>query len=74
MHELSIITSIVDNVKSEVERHKVNKVLAVEIEIGEFAFLNGEQPTYLYGVLLKDTKLDGSELIIKEIKGKVKCS
>ena len=73
MHELSIMTQIVDAILKEVAKHRVVSVKAVTLEVGKLAFLNPEQLEFCYGVLSEDNILKGSKLSIFEKKPKVKC-
>lgn len=73
MHEFSVMTQIVDSVLEEAKKRKANKVERVELEIGEFTMLGHEQMKFAYEVLSKDTILNGSELEIRTVKGKIKC-
>jgi len=73
MHEFSVMTQIVDGVLAEAKRRDAHKVEQVVLEVGEFTMLGSEQLKFAYEVLSKDTLLQGSELSIHSIKGKIKC-
>ena len=73
MHELSIMTQIVDAILEEVVKHKAISVKEVTLEVGNLAFLNPEQLDFCYGVLSKDNILKGSKLTIIEKEPVVKC-
>jgi len=73
MHEFSVMTQIVDGVLAEARRRDAHKVEQVELEVGEFTMLGSEQLKFAYEVLSKDTLLQGSNLTIRTIKGKIKC-
>ena len=73
MHELSIISSLVDNVLEFVEREKVARVLCVRIGVGEFTQLETEQLKFGYEAVTKETLLEGSSLEIETVEAAVKC-
>jgi len=74
MHELSVMTQIVESVLSEAKRRNAKKVEEVDLKIGEFTMLGDEQMRFAYEVLSRDTVLDGSKLNIGRIKGKIRCT
>lgn len=73
MHEFSVMTQIVDSILAEAKKNHAKRVEAVDLEIGEYTLLGDDQMTFAYQVLSKDTILQGSELRIKHLKGKIKC-
>jgi len=73
MHEFSVMTQIVDSVLEEAKKRGARKVENVELEIGEFTMLGHEQMKFAYEVLSKDTILQGSNLEVRTIKGRIKC-
>ncbi len=74
MHELSIMTQIVDSILSEASKRHATKVEEVELEVGEYTMLGEEQLRFAYQVLSRDNILQGSKLKIKRLPGKIKCS
>jgi len=73
MHEFSITSQIVRAVLKEAEKRGAKGVLEVHLIIGKLTFLGIEQVKFSYQVLVEDTILNGSKLIIKHRSGKVKC-
>lgn len=73
MHEFSITSQIVRAVLKEVEKRGAKGVLEVHLVIGKLTFLGVEQVKFSYQVLIEDTVLNGSKLIINRKSGKVKC-
>lgn len=73
MHEVSIISSIIDSVVSELEKHQVEKVEEVYLTLGSLTFLGEDQLLFAYDVLSKGTKLDGSKLVIEKEGVEVRC-
>ena len=64
MHEFSAACSIVDAAVQAAETHKVKKVTAVNVEVGEFTFLIPEQLEFNFEIASKKTILEGAMLNI----------
>ena len=73
MHELSMATQIVESVLEEAKRHDAKKVAEVHLVIGKMTFLGVDQVRFSYGILVKDTIMEDSKLIIKEQDGVIEC-
>jgi len=73
VHELSMATQIVENVLEEAKRHDAKKVAEVHLVIGKMTFLGVDQVRFSYGILVKDTIMEDSKLIIKEQDGVIEC-
>jgi hydrogenase nickel incorporation protein HypA/HybF len=74
VHEFSVTSQIVQNVLAEAEKRGAKKVTEVHLTVGKLTFLGLEQVRFAYEVLIKDTIMEGSKLIIKEQEGTVKCN
>ena len=64
---------IVESILTEAKNHAAKKVLEVHITIGEYTFLNPEQVSFWYGILAKETPMEGSRLVITEKTGVLSC-
>jgi len=73
MHEFSMTSQIVREVLGEAEKRGAKKVLEVHLVIGDLTLLGIEQVRLSYKILIEDTVMDGSKLLIRRRKGKVKC-
>ena len=73
MHELAMTTQIVENVIEEAKKHDAKKVSEVHLAIGKLTFLGVEQIRFSYGILIKDTIMKDSKLIITEQDGVIEC-
>lgn len=74
MHELSTAVSIVDSVVRVAEANNVKKVLEINVEIGQFTFVNPEQLKFLFEIASDNTPLKNSKLNIQIIPGKLHCN
>ena len=74
MHEFSVTSQIVQSVLTEAEKRGAKKVNEVHLTIGKLTFLGLEQVRFAYEALSKGTIMEGSQLIIEEQEGVVRCS
>jgi len=65
---------IVQNVLAEAEKRKAKKVTEVHVVIGKLTFLGLDEVRFTYEALTKGTIMEGSNLIIEEQEGVVKCN
>ena len=74
MHEVSVISNMVDAILRELDNYKVQRVEEVNIVIGDLTSLGPEQLEFAYEIVTKDTILEGSKLIIEREEVSVKCN
>jgi len=73
MHEFSISNEIVRSVLDTAKKNSGQKVLSVQLEIGELAPLNVEQVTFWIHELFKGTVAEGAKVKVKTIKARIQC-
>ena len=73
MHEVAVMSSILDMVREELKKHRVLKVEEVHLAIGEMTFLGEDQLNFAFEVLTKGTDMDGSTLVIEHEAVEVNC-
>jgi hydrogenase nickel incorporation protein HypA/HybF len=66
-------TQIVDSVLEEAKKQNAKKVTEVHLVIGKLTFLGIEQVRFSYNILVEDTIMKGSKLIIEEKDGVIEC-
>ena len=74
MHEGTITTQLVESVLKQAADHEAKRVVEVDLEIGQLAFLNPEQVRFWFELLTKDTIMEHSRLVVEEREGTVRCS
>ena len=74
MHELSIASSLVESVLAFVEEHRVTKVLAVRLAVGELSCVETEQLRFCYTVVTRETAIETATLEIDQVEALVRCS
>lgn len=74
MHELSIAQNIIETANKIMIENKANRVLSIEIKIGEISGVIKESLEFYYQILTKDLEsFKDSKLIIEETEWKMKC-
>ena len=66
-------TQIIDSVLEEAKKQDAKKVTEVHLVIGKMTFLGIEQVRFSYNILVEDTIMKGSKLIIEEQDGTIEC-
>lgn len=66
-------TQIVEGVLGEAKKHGAKKVTEVHLLIGKLTFLGIEQVRFVYNILVEDTIMKDSRLIIRETDGAIEC-
>ena len=74
MHEVSVISDIVSAILKELEKYNVERVEEVVLVVGDMTSLGEEQLEFAYEIVTKETKLEGSKLVIEHEKIRVRCS
>lgn len=74
MHELSIVMSIVDAAREQVEKHRAARVEAITLEVGTLAGIEPEALEFAWEAAVPDTVLDGAGRYIRYIQARAKCA
>ncbi len=73
MHEVSVVTSLVDAVIKELSKYNVTKVNCINVVIGDLTNLGEEQLKFAYEIVTRGTILEGSEMNIEHEQIKLHC-
>lgn len=74
MHEFSVITSIVELVKQEMEKRPVIMVKEINLEVGELTFLAHDALQFGFQALVEnEPKIQKDALKISPVPAQVKC-
>lgn len=74
MHELSVMTQVVESVRNSLPGAGFVRLESVRLEVGELTMLGKEQLLFAWGVLTKGGPLQGSRLVIVKKPAVVACS
>ncbi len=74
MHEFSVISSIIELVRTEMEKARAEKVLEVHLEVGELSFLSHEALRFGFKALAEgEPKINSDALRIISVPAEVRC-
>ena len=69
-----MVSDIVSAILKELEKYNVERVEEVVLVVGDMTSLGEEQLEFAYEIVTKDTKLEGSKLVIEHEKIRVRCN
>jgi len=73
VHELSIMSGILDIVLEHANKNKAKKVQSINLRIGQLSDIIPEWAQSYFDMLSKDTIADGAVLDIEHVPVKVRC-
>lgn len=73
MHELGIMTGVMDAVTKSAEEAGADKVLKVTLSVGEMTECIRDALEFAFEALSENTMCEGAELVINMIKPKSRC-
>ena len=73
MHELSIVSSIVDTVTEKLEAYPGARVKEVRLRVGALAAVVEDSLQFCYGIATDDTPLQGSKLVVNIVPVMMHC-
>jgi hydrogenase nickel incorporation protein HypA/HybF len=75
MHEFSMIQSIMELVKSEMEKRHAIRVMEINLEVGELSFLSHDALQFSFGAIVEnEPKIEKDALKIISVPAEVMCS
>jgi hydrogenase nickel incorporation protein HypA/HybF len=74
MHELSIVSSIVETVTESLNAYPGARVLEVRLRVGALASVIPESLEFCYGIASEGTPLEGSRLVVNLLPVVVHCA
>ena len=73
MHELSIISSVVENVIESLQRYPGARVTEVRLRVGVLSAVIEDSLQFCYGIAIEGTPLEGSRLTVNIVPVTVHC-
>jgi hydrogenase nickel incorporation protein HypA/HybF len=67
MHELSIVSSIVDSVNESLAAYPGARVKEVRLRVGALSAVIEDSLQFCYGIVIEGTSLEGSKLVIQSL-------
>jgi hydrogenase nickel incorporation protein HypA/HybF len=74
MHELSIAQSLFDLVWEEGERHGLENITVIKVQVGALAGVVPEALAFCFEILSRDTRLAGARLDIETVSVRALCN
>jgi hydrogenase nickel incorporation protein HypA/HybF len=74
MHELSLISSVVESVTESLAPYTGAKVLEVRLRVGALASVVQESLEFCYGIATEGTPLEGSRLVVNVLPVVMHCA
>ena len=73
MHEMGIANSILEAVRTEMERHPASRATRVGVRVGKLAAIDGESLRFCFDALKRETDLEELELEIEVCPRRHRC-
>lgn len=73
LHELSVTSSMVELILTEIKKRDIKKVFKVNLLIGDLSCIEEDSVRYYFDLLSKDTPLEETELSIEYKKSSFRC-
>jgi len=73
MHEVSVVTTLVDAVIRELSKYNVTKVNSINVVIGDLTNLGEEQMKFAYEIVTRGTVLEGSVMNVEHEPIELHC-
>lgn len=73
MHELSIISGLIEAVRREQKKHRFRKLLAVEMACGTYSCISEESLQFYFDSAAKGTPFEGARVCMKRLRPQYRC-
>ncbi|GAB6178346.1 hydrogenase maturation nickel metallochaperone HypA [Desulfobaculum senezii] len=73
MHELAIVTSILEIAKQEASKYDAKRITRVRLKVGEMSCLEARTLTSCFEICAEGTPAQGAELIVNTVPVTWKC-
>jgi len=74
MHELPVIEKILKVVLAHAVKHRVKRVVAIHLEVGEFSDLEEQWMQHYFDHLSKGSRAEKARLVIEKIPARMQCA
>jgi hydrogenase nickel incorporation protein HypA/HybF len=74
MHELSLISSVVDSVIESMAAYPGARVIEVRLRVGALAAVVEDSLQFCYEIASRETRLEGSQLVVTVVPVTVHCA
>lgn len=74
MHELPIVTDLIEILKTEAKEKKLSHIKSITLVIGELSSVIGESVQMYFDILSEGTPCEGARLIFKHRYAMLRCT
>lgn len=73
MHEVSLMTNILEIASEEMQKHVATKLKSLTVRYGSLTNIVADSMHFAFEALTKNTSLEGANLILQEENVSIKC-
>ena len=73
MHEFSVMSQVIENIKMQLEGRNVVRVEEVVLSVGELTFLSRDALEFSFESLSDGTIIEGAKLTIRQVPASLRC-
>lgn len=73
MHEYALTTAIIEQLLEEIDFNNLETIVSVSLGFGPFSHSSTDSIEFWWEILTENTILEGSNLIFKDLAGKLFC-
>lgn len=73
MHEIGVVRSMMRTVEDFARDSGIDEIVSIVLEIGDLSMIIPKYVEDIYSVVSKDTRFEGTELVIETVEGQGVC-
>ncbi len=73
MHEIGVVRSMMRTVEDFARNNGIDEIVSIVLEIGDLSMIIPKYVEDIYSVVSKDTRFEGTELVIEMVEGQGVC-
>ena len=73
MHEIGVVRSMMRTVEDFARDNGIDEIVSIVLEIGDLSMIIPKYVEDIYSVVSKDTRFEGTELVIEMVEGQGVC-
>lgn len=73
MHEIGVVRSMMRTVEDFARDNGIDEIVSIVLEIGDLTMIIPKYVEDIYSVVSKDTRFEGTELVIEMVEGQGVC-
>ena len=73
MHEIGVVRQMLKTVEEFAAENEIDDIVSIVLEIGDLSMIIPKYVEDIYSVVSKDTRFEGTELVIETVEGQGVC-